>query len=117
MWVWASILTPDPRWTPIHGGCVPGFYPPKATADYTCDRDGVPENPEPRAYTREHVQSSTILPAYYLLEMVVTRHGFEFKVYTPGPHLGFSGALALPGGSRGGRATRYEEGGRIWKFG
>lgn len=93
VWVWASILPPDPWGDRPRCGVCALLYPPKATADYTCDGDGVPENPEHRALHNYMCtkKTQTTIPVQYqrcLLVMVVTRHGFEFKVYTAGPTIG-----------------------------
>jgi hypothetical protein len=77
MWVRASyFVSRPPVGVHLHGVCVRVclLYPPKATADYTCDCDGVPENPEPRAYTNTCAKEAQ----YCLLEMA--RHATWIRI-------------------------------------
>ena len=70
------------------------FIRPKRRQITRATVTAVPENPDTKYVQRRN--TTTIIPA----GMAVTRHGFEFKVYTEDPHSGFDAALPGGGGPR-----------------
>lgn len=92
--VWASILPPDP-WAG-HGAVCALLYPPKATADYTCDGDGVPENPEPRALHNTSVHKKHSNTSTYVLAWPSRDMDSNLRFTRPGPQLGFDSVVSVP---------------------
>lgn len=87
--------------------CVCLLYPPIATADYTCDGDGVPENPERRALFTTCAQNTRHNPLPTCWKWPSRDMDLDLR-FTHRAHNWGSMVVVSTPWRGGGRATRYE---------